>query len=447
MSHPSMSHRYDSRSVRRPSEERAHRHAAASTRAGVQRRDDYTLGLAGHQIRFGPIAFWTLIGTLVIMAAWSVVTATYFAFRDDVLTRLIVRQTDIQYAYEDRISDLRSQVDQLASRQLLNQEQYEQKLEQLVRRQALLESRAAALSTLPDQSVTGSIKPSARISGGERVPLLVKPSPISDTVILLPPPERDARLESRPLPGQPHMASSAPSGGIEARLARIEQGLDRVETSQMTALDVLDERYDAQTRRMAEVLMDLGLDSGKIAPRTSAMGGPFVPLRGVGSAFDRQLHRVELARSQLDHLTRALVAVPVRKPVVGEIDTTSGFGMRIDPFLHTPAMHTGLDFRGDTGEPIRATAAGTVVFAGWSGGYGRMVEVDHGNGLSTRYGHLSSIDVEVGQTVRVDQVVGRLGSSGRSTGPHLHYETRIDGEAVDPQRFLRAGLRLESRTE
>jgi murein DD-endopeptidase MepM/ murein hydrolase activator NlpD len=116
--------------------------------------------------------------------------------------------------------------------------------------------------------------------------------------------------------------------------------------------------------------------------------------------------------------------------------------MRVDPFVHAPAMHTGLDFRGTTGDPIRATAAGTVTQAGWSGGYGKMVEVDHGNGLSTRYGHLSAIDVVVGQKVQIGQTVGRLGSTGRSTGPHLHYETRVDGDAVDPQKFLRAGLRL-----
>jgi murein DD-endopeptidase MepM/ murein hydrolase activator NlpD len=132
----------------------------------------------------------------------------------------------------------------------------------------------------------------------------------------------------------------------------------------------------------------------------------------------------------------------VRKPVPGEIDTTSNFGMRIDPFLNSPAMHTGLDFRGSTGEPIRATAAGKVTQAGWNGGYGKLVEVDHGNGFATRYGHLSDIEVTVGQTIRIGQVVGRLGSTGRSTGPHLHYETRIDGDAVDPQKFLRAGSRL-----
>jgi murein DD-endopeptidase MepM/ murein hydrolase activator NlpD len=134
--------------------------------------------------------------------------------------------------------------------------------------------------------------------------------------------------------------------------------------------------------------------------------------------------------------------VPIRKPINGELDTTSGFGVRLDPFLHSPAMHTGLDFRGETGEPVHATANGSVTHAGWSGGYGRMVEIDHGNGFATRYGHLSAIEVEVGQSVRIGQTVGRVGSTGRSTGPHLHYETRVDGEAVDPQRFLRAAAKL-----
>ena len=105
-------------------------------------------------------------------------------------------------------------------------------------------------------------------------------------------------------------------------------------------------------------------------------------------------------------------------------------------------MHTGLDFRSSSGDPVRATASGKVESAGWSGGYGKMVEIDHGNGLSTRYGHLSEIDVKVGQPIKIGQTIGRVGSTGRSTGPHLHYETRIEGDAVDPQKFLRAGLRL-----
>jgi murein DD-endopeptidase MepM/ murein hydrolase activator NlpD len=136
------------------------------------------------------------------------------------------------------------------------------------------------------------------------------------------------------------------------------------------------------------------------------------------------------------------VAVPVRKPVIGEVDMSSPFGMRMDPFLGRPAIHTGIDLRGDIGEPVRATATGRISIAGREGGYGNMVEINHGNGLATRYGHLSQIDVKVGQLVRIGEVIGRIGSTGRSTGPHLHYETRVNGEAIDPQKFLRAGLRL-----
>jgi murein DD-endopeptidase MepM/ murein hydrolase activator NlpD len=174
------------------------------------------------------------------------------------------------------------------------------------------------------------------------------------------------------------------------------------------------------------------------------VGGPYVPvrLRSGADPFDRELYRVSLTKAQVDAMHRTLAFVPYRKPVAGEPEFTSGFGIRVDPFFGRPAMHTGLDFRASMGDPVRATADGKVVRAGWAGGYGRMVEIDHGNGLSTRYGHLSKIDVRVGENVKIGQVVGEVGSTGRSTGPHLHYETRIDGQAVDPQKFLRAGARL-----
>src|SRR3954463_13829219 len=115
----------------------------------------WTLGHAGRQVRVGPVAFWTIVGSLVVMAGWSATTATYFAFRDDVLTRLLARQAQMQFAYEDRIADLRGQVDRLPPPQLLDQEQFESKLDQIARRQAILESRGAALSSLPETTVTG----------------------------------------------------------------------------------------------------------------------------------------------------------------------------------------------------------------------------------------------------------------------------------------------------
>jgi len=410
---------------------------------------DYTLGHAGRQVRLGPVAFWTVVGTLVIMAVWSVATATYFAFRDDLLTRLIARQAEMQYAYEDRIADLRGQVDRLTSRQLLDQEQFEQKLDQLMRRQAALESRAATLGGVAsgaDPTPTGAIKPPARTSASDTA--APKPSPINDTVILVPPPDREARLESRALPTETtRVTANKTSGGIEAALAQVQESLDRVEQRQTHALNGLEESFDAKARRMRNVLAELGVDVGKMpAVAPAATGGPFVPVTsmrgGDSGAFERQLYRINLSRAQVDHLNRAMINVPVRKPLAGELEFSSGFGVRMDPFIRSLAMHTGVDMRSTMGEPVRATAAGKVVFTGWSGGYGKMVEVDHGNGLSTRYGHLSAIDVSEGQNVRVGQTVGKVGSTGRSTGPHLHYETRIDGDAVDPQKFLRAAIRL-----
>jgi murein DD-endopeptidase MepM/ murein hydrolase activator NlpD len=134
--------------------------------------------------------------------------------------------------------------------------------------------------------------------------------------------------------------------------------------------------------------------------------------------------------------------LPLANPAPGH-SVTSPFGVRTDPILGTAALHSGMDFRAPIGMAAKVTAAGVVTKAGWNGGYGRMVEVDHGNGFATRYGHLSEIDVAVGQKLAAGDVVGKTGSSGRSTGPHLHYEVRHNGEAIDPLRFLTVGKKVE----
>ena len=423
-------------------------HAASA--AVAQAGDGYTLVHAGRQVRFGPVVFWIVVGTIVLLGLWSAATATYFAFRDDVLTRLIARQAEMQYAYEDRIAELRSKVDRTTSRQLLDQEQFDQKLDQIMRRQTALESRATALGAIPDATATGSIRPPARGAAIDPAPSgTPKPSPISDTVIFVAPPDREARLESRaPAVMAPQANQFAKNQGFDNVLVRLTTSLDQVERRQMAALSAVEEGMDSRMRRMRGVVSDLGLNLASLeaaVPRT-AMGGPFVPVKLTANAgpFEKQLNRINVSRAEMDRLNRTLALVPYRKPVIGEVEFTSGFGVRSDPFLGRPAMHTGLDFRAATGDPVRVTANGKVISAGWSGGYGRMIEVDHGNGLATRYGHLSEINVKVGEVVKIGQVVGLVGSTGRSTGPHLHYETRIDGEAVDPQKFLRAGVRLSA---
>jgi murein DD-endopeptidase MepM/ murein hydrolase activator NlpD len=393
--------------------------AAAVSRYFHRPQGDYTLVHGGRQVRLGPVAFWIVVGTLVIMAIWSIATGTYFAFSEHVLTRLIGRQAAMQVAYEDRVAELRAQIDRITSRQLLNQEQFEQKLDLLLKRQATLDQRTTTLAD--DLLATGSI---ARTRKGQRDAQIEipRPSPLKDT-------DREARLT-------PH----ADTHGFAGTLTRVSRSLDKIEDRQTALLDGVEAHFDAKARHMRDVLDDLGVDAKTRKP--AAMGGPFVPARPGASAFDRQLYRVNIARAQVDRINRALVTVPVRKPISGELEMSSPFGVRTDPFLGRPAMHTGLDLRGDKGEPVHVTADGKVTVAGWEGGYGRMVEVDHGHGLATRYGHLSEIDVKAGQSVHVGQTIGRIGSTGRSTGPHLHYETRINDEPVDPRKFLQAGRRL-----
>jgi murein DD-endopeptidase MepM/ murein hydrolase activator NlpD len=384
---------------------RRHDRRGAQAAAG---RAGYTIAHGGRQVRFGPVVFWIAVGTVVIMAGWSITAATYLAFRDDVLRTLIAHQADQQFAYEDRIAELRAQIDRTTSRQLLDQEQFEQKLDEVMRRQSTLEQHATTLSGMADPATTGSIRPQAK--------------PVSD----VPAPSRGDRGRQ---------------SNIGAALGRLEASLDRVEHRQSVTLAQLDDRYEAKARLMRGVLTQLGVKSDAAS---AAVGGPFVPIKmpGENEGFQRALLRTNLARADANRLSNELITVPVRKPVTGEIDETSPFGVRMDPFVHEAAMHTGIDFRGDLGEPIHATAAGKVSIAAWTGGYGKMVEIEHGNGLATRYGHLSEIDVSVGDQVRIGHVIGKLGSTGRSTGPHVHYETRVDGEPVNPQKFLDAGDKL-----
>jgi murein DD-endopeptidase MepM/ murein hydrolase activator NlpD len=432
---------------------RAPRPAAGHSPAQTQHaRDGYTLVHAGKQVRFGPVVFWIVVGTVTVLGMWTAATATYFAFRDDVLTRLVAHQTEMQYAYEDRIAELRAKIDRTTSRQLLDQEQFDQKLDQVMRRQTTLETRATALGAIPDASITGSINraPSRGAAATDAAPSgTPKPSPINDTVIFVAPPDREARLESRaPLIAAPQSNQFAKIQGVDNVIGRLQTSLDQVERRQIAALSSVEDGMESRVRRMRGVITDLGLDMAQLEAATprAGVGGPFVPIKLAANAgaFERQLYQINITRAQVERLNRTLALVPYRKPVVGEVEFTSGFGVRSDPFLGRPAMHTGLDFRASMGDPVRATANGKVASSGWAGGYGRMVEIDHGNGLSTRYGHLSEIGVKVGDIIKIGQVIGAVGSTGRSTGPHLHYETRIDGEAVDPQKFLRAGVRLSS---
>ena len=220
------------------------------------------------------MVFWIVVGTIVLLGMWSAATATYFAFRDDVLTRLIARQAEMQYAYEDRIAELRARVDRTTSRQLLDQEQFDQKLDQIMRRQTTLESRATALGAIPDAAATGSIRPPARGAAADTPSSgTPKPSPISDTVIFVAPPDREARLESRApttIKAQPNQFAKVQ--GVDNVLVRLQTSLDGVERRQMAALSAVEDSMESRVRRMRGVFTDLGLDMAQLEAATPRSG-------------------------------------------------------------------------------------------------------------------------------------------------------------------------------
>ena len=182
-------------------------------------------------------------------------------------------------------------------------------------------------------------------------------------------------------------------------------------------------------------LRRVGLDPQRFTGRTAvAVGGPFIP---AGGAADARFTTLSMSYQQAAAMEAAIAAIPSYVPVKS-YTFTSPFGTRYDPFNGRTAMHAGLDMAGQMGEPIYAAAEGVVVTGGRSGAYGNLVEIDHGKGLATRYGHLSAVLVQPGAHVRQGQLIARMGSTGRSTGTHLHYEIRLDGRAINPRPFLDA---------
>ncbi len=214
--------------------------------------------------------------------------------------------------------------------------------------------------------------------------------------------------------------------------------LYQLEREQLAFARALRAAVQARTVETAEAIREFGFD-----PRTmsrQAQGGPFIPVRALAAragGIDNEIADLEIALNQLAVMELTLRAIPSASPT-RNIAMSSPFGLRRDPFTGSRAMHNGIDFRGAHGTGILATGPGRISFAGWKGGYGRTIEIDHGAGVITRYAHLSAIDVTVGQAIERGQRIGRMGSSGRSTATHLHYEVRINGRAVNPRPLLEA---------
>lgn len=365
-----------------------------------------------------------LVAGLAGSLLWSS-TATYLVlFHDQALTRILAGQMAMRTAYEARIAGLRAQIDGAATGQAEAETALATRVETALVKQAELERRQSALSGLMDVATTGSL--------GSAVP--------------------------RPFRESPEAASPRPEGtagrgrrsalDTEEGLIRLEARLGGLEEAQGAHLGRIAAGAETGMARLRSVVVRAGLDPSRLMPAAAGarLGGPFVAL-DAGSlgrqGFDGGVAAVGRLLGDGQRLRKLVGDLPLRRPLPGDPVVSSTFGPRVDPFTRGFALHTGLDLKAELGEPARATAPGVVTEADWAGGYGNMVEIDHGHGLVTRFGHLARIAVRPGQRIAAGEVIGFVGSTGRSTGAHLHYETRIDGEPVDPQRFLDAGRVLD----
>ncbi len=222
------------------------------------------------------------------------------------------------------------------------------------------------------------------------------------------------------------LPEAARLAAVEARQVALAEHLTRIALS--------------RSQKAAAAIREFGLDPKSLTTEAqSAMGGPFIPFFGKKEkpVRDPRFTKMFAALEQMEVMERALAGIPTSMPASVML-MSSGFGYRSDPFTGAGAMHSGLDFKGPIGTEILAAADGVVTFAGWQGGYGNCIEITHANGLVTRYAHLSGIDITLGQGVRRGLQIGRMGSTGRSTGSHLHFEVRMNGQAINPLKFLEA---------
>jgi len=397
----------------------------------------------GDNVRTIVVRPW-LYGSVIVVAAGFLtlyLAATfYLVFRDDLLAASIARQARLQHAYEDRVASLRSDVDRLTSRQLLNQQAFDQRMSELVDRQAALDARQDIIAGISQAARrAGLVADEAQTRKGDSEAKAGKDPEITGSVapsLFRVAPTFAALLR----PSAP--AERGPAHPAE-RIAAIESSVKELAGEQAAYLETIGETAARKRARIAAVLSRIGHPVPATGAESDAVGGPFVPL-DAASAADSFRATAAVVASEIEGLAtvrRTAARLPLSRPVTNA-PITSTFGPRVDPFLGRQAMHTGIDFKATIGYPVRATAAGTVSRAGYAGGYGLMVEIDHGNGLSTRYAHMSRVSVSPGQLVAKGAIVGRAGSTGRSTGPHVHYEVRVDGAAIDPMRYIRAGSEI-----
>ena len=445
---------------------------------------------------FGPSLQATLAGLALIFLGWIAFATVNVVFKDRIIAAKDNSFQQMQSAYENRLADLQISYDELNGALVGAEDRFKATADALTAKQNAISGflnrktrleNAITAHTAGDTAgmIAGAsqVVPAARDSGiaadsvgfaGAPADSDIDENADSSLTVMPDPPSPQPRVKKTSRAnimnfdgmwkGLSKLASvlterRPPSLG-QIRTAYAEHPMLKAldgQTKRLAALSGTEAGLMVQTQTALDSEVNLlrtavkrtGINPDQFLRKVQAaegVGGPEISLDQVHVAgvadqnFDTAYLKASAVLAQLDTLSSEMGHIPLAVPVTGaQFDRSSGFGARIDPFTRRYAFHPGVDFAGPWGAPVASTAPGTIVFAGSRGGYGNMVEIDHGFGIHTRYGHLSRIIVGVGSKVNKGSIVGKMGSTGRSTGPHVHYEVWYDDVVRNPNNFIEAG--------
>lgn len=368
----------------------------------------------------------------IILAVGYLLGTSYLIFRDELLNATVARQAQMQSDYEKRIANLRNQLDRVTSRQLHDQQLVESKIDLLLEQQKLIE--------LQQEQVTKASQASLQFGIDVTVPSIDDPVQRTDSFV--------TGSVSKPALGSVtgnfggnsindfNSASLSAKSDFEDVLLPLENSIVIARKTQFMYLEEILSQVANKHNKYAKTLKEFGVSVPSLT-HDDGVGGPYEPIYDA-EAFTAQYQHLQDNLHVLAGTIAKLSKVPLAFPIKGAA-ISSRYGRRIDPFKRRPAMHSGVDFKAKHGTAVKSTARGKVTFSGRKGGYGNLVEITHPSGYITRYAHLSKTYVKNGQQVPAGVKIGAVGSTGRSTGPHLHYEVRNSSKALNPSRFLSAG--------
>ncbi|MGV3491087.1 MAG: M23 family metallopeptidase [Devosia sp.] len=346
--------------------------------------------------------------TFVVLFGTNVATGIGLLMSRDIATLLGGQKELVTAAYEDRIAQLRVEVDRLHSRQFAQAGDINLQLQELTQQQEVLLEQHQVVQQLAVKAAELGI----------------------DTANLPAPTEEVAPVAPVPVTQSDD-------------LAEIGRSMTRMMDESRMALAALSEEATRSADDIIDALGDLGIQPA-MPDDAAGVGGPLLPPMGTVDADSMvdDANSAYMALARFKAARTALDLAPIHQPLGGIDLLSSGYGNRKDPFTGKLAFHSGLDFPAPKGTPVLSPGYGKVTFVGERSGYGKTVEITHGPGLITRFAHLNAYLVEQGRIVNPGTPVAEVGSTGRSTGPHLHFEVRRSDEAVDPRKYLAVGRQL-----